>query len=235
MDFHIGTSGFSYKEWKGHFYPSDLPPSRMLGYYATRFNTVEINNTFYRMPRAEMLAKWRDTVPPGFRFVLKTPKRITHQKKLEDTAEEMTYLAEVSTELGEARGPFLVQIPPYLHADFALLERFLGGIPSDVSFALETRHASWNDPEVASMLASHGHTLCIAEVDGEEPLPFPANASWGYLRLRRTEYPDDDLRRWADRVRATGWQHAWIFFKHEDEGKGPRFASRMSELLAESS
>jgi uncharacterized protein YecE (DUF72 family) len=235
MDLHIGTSGFSYKEWKGHFYPSDLPASRMLEYYAEHFNTVEINNTFYRMPRAEMLAKWRDTVPAGFRFVLKTPKRITHQKKLEDTAEEMAYLADVSTELGEARGPFLVQIPPYLRADLALLERFLGGIPSGIRLALETRHASWNDPEVTRMLVSHGHTLCIAEVDGEEPLPLPADASWGYLRLRRTDYSDDDLRQWADRVRATGWEQAWIFFKHEDEGKGPQFASRMTELLGESS
>jgi uncharacterized protein YecE (DUF72 family) len=235
MEIHTGTSGFSYKEWKGHFYPSDLPASRMLEYYAARFNTVEINNTFYRMPRAEMLAKWRDTVPPGFHFVLKTPKRITHQKKLEDTADDMAYLTEVSAELGEARGPFLVQTPPYLRADLALLERFLSGIPSGVRLALETRHASWNDPEATRTLISHGHTLCIAEVDGEEPLPLPPDASWGYLRLRRTDYSDDDMRQWADRVRATGWEQAWIFFKHEDEGKGPQFASRMTELLDESS
>ena len=231
MDLYIGTSGFSYKEWKGHFYPADLPASKMLEFYSARFNTVEINNTFYRMPREEMLAGWRETVPESFRFVLKAPKRITHQKKLSDCDDDVNHLHDVAGALGPTRGPFLVQLPPYVKGDHDLLRSFLDALPNGFRFALETRHDSWNDPATVEMLVEAGHTFCVADVDDQEPSDLPARASWGYLRLRRTDYDDDALAQWAERIREMPWSEAWIFLKHEDEGKGPRFAETLKSKL----
>lgn len=231
MDLYIGTSGFSYKEWKGHFYPEDLPASKMLEYYSSQFNAVEINNTFYRMPREEMLGGWRETVPESFRFVLKTPRRITHQKKLSGCEDDVKYLYDVSGSLGENRGPFLVQLPPYVRGDLDLLRSFLDSAPDGFRFALETRHESWDDPETVRMLVEAGHTFCIADVDDETPGSLPESAGWGYLRLRRTDYDENALQSWADRIREMSWSEAWIFLKHEDEGKGPKFASRLREML----
>ena len=231
MDLYIGTSGFSYKEWKGHFYPSDLPASKMLEFYSSRFNAVEINNTFYRMPREEMLASWRDTVPEEFRFVLKAPKRITHQKKLIGCDDDVNHLYDVSAALGPGRGPFLVQLPPYVKGDLDLLRSFLACLPEGFRCALETRHDTWNDPDVVRLLVDAGHTFCVADVDDQDAAELPSSAGWGYLRLRRTDYDDTALQAWADRIREMPWSEAWIFLKHEDEGKGPRFAERLRELL----
>lgn len=232
MSFYIGTSGFSYKEWKGRFYPADLPASKMLEYYSSHFNAVEINNTFYRMPREEMLSGWRETVPDTFRFVLKAPRRITHQKKLSGCEDDVGHLYDVSEALGTTRGPFLVQIPPYVRGDLDLLRTFLDCLPDGFRFALETRHDTWNDPETVKMLVDSGHTFCVADVDDEEPAELPSNASWGYLRLRRTDYDVTALEIWADRIRQMPWTETWIFLKHEDEGKGPKFAATLQEMLA---
>jgi uncharacterized protein YecE (DUF72 family) len=221
----VGTSGYSYKEWKGRFYPEKMKEAEMLRFYAERFSAVEINNTFYRMPKADVLARWAEQTPEGFTFVLKAPQRITHQKRLGDVASEVTYLLETAATLGSRLGPVLYQLPPYLKKDVARLQSFLDSLPENPPAAFEFRHASWFDDEVRQTLRDHGAALCLADTD-EEPLSEVAvTAPWGYLRLRRASYTEDDLARWAERVRAQPWERAYVFFKHEDEARGPEFAA----------
>ncbi len=232
----VGTSGYSYKEWKGPFYPADLPAQRMLRYYAERLPAVEINNTFYRMPKREMLERWRTEVPATFRFVLKASQRITHRRRLQDAEEEVRYLVETSEALGEQRGPFLLQLPPYLRKDAERLKTFLGYWPAAARAAFEFRHPSWFDEEIATVLRDAGAALCVADSDDTEGAvepPIQSTASFGYLRLRRPDYQDDDLRRWVARIDQQDWAQVFVFFKHEDEGAGPRLADRFRALWAE--
>jgi uncharacterized protein YecE (DUF72 family) len=223
-----GTSGFSYKEWKGSFYPEDLPAEEMLRFYAARLPAVEINNTFYRMPKAELLAGWAEQVPDGFRFVLKASQRITHHKRLKEVAEEVGYFFRVAATLGDRLGPVLFQLPPNLKKDLPRLSDFLDLLPAATRAAVEFRHASWFEDDVYEALRARGAALCIAE-DEELSTPPVATAAWGYLRLRRADYGDAEVLAWADRVRAQPWDEAYVFFKHEDAGTGPRLAA---ELLA---
>jgi uncharacterized protein YecE (DUF72 family) len=228
----VGTSGYSYKEWKGTFYPDDLPAAKMLPYYAARFGTVEINNTFYRMPNADMLAKWAAEVPDGFTFVLKAPQRITHQKKLADCSDEIRYFYECAESLGAKLGPVLFQLPPFLRKDAPRLREFLRILPPGKPVALEFRHESWVDDEIQSILRERDAAMCLSDTDevtDPDSVVIPT-ASWGYLRLRRTEYSGADLAAWRTRIEAQPWQKAFVFFKHEDEGKGPAFAA---QFLAE--
>jgi len=223
----VGTSGYSYKEWKGTFYPDDLPAAKMLPFYASHFGTVEINNTFYRMPDEKLVTKWASEVPDGFTFILKAPQRITHQRKL-DAPEEVAHFFQVASTLGAKLGPALFQLPPYFRKDVQRLRDFLGVVPKDKRVCLEFRHESWMDDEVFAALREHDAALCAADTD-EVPDPgkiLVPTASWGYLRLRRTEYSDEQLAAWARRVAAQSWSDAFVFFKHEDEGKGPIFAKR---------
>ncbi|HUP64403.1 MAG TPA: DUF72 domain-containing protein [Thermoanaerobaculia bacterium] len=234
MILRIGTSGFSYKEWKGSFYPEDLPQSKMLSYYGERFSTVEINNTFYRMPTEKSLSAWTHEVPPSFRFALKAPQRITHQKKLADAGEDAAFLFKAAGALGERLGPVLFQLPPYLKADQDRLSGFLASMPRDPLIAFEFRHASWDDSGTTDILTDHEVAHCIADTDEKPIESMPrATAPWGYLRLRRVEYGDDELARWVRRIADQPWREAYVFFKHEDEGKGPAFAARFSELAAQ--
>ena len=228
-----GTSGFSYKEWKGSFYPEDLPADAMLRYYAERLPAVEINNTFYRMPKAELLAGWAEEVPDGFRFVLKASQRITHFKRLKDVSEEVGYFLRVAATLGDRLGPILFQLPPNLKKDLPRLSEFLDLLPAATRAALEFRHASWFEDDVFEALRSRGAALCVAE-DEELAAPLVATAGWGYLRLRRPDYGEAEVQAWADRVRTQAWEEAYVFFKHEDAGTGPRLASRMLSLFASS-
>jgi uncharacterized protein YecE (DUF72 family) len=230
MNIHVGTSGYSYKEWKGNFYPKDLPDKQMLRYYGDRFTTVEINNTFYRMPRENVLQNWAGEVPAHFSFVLKAPQRITHREKLKDSQDSVAYFLKVSAVLGERLGPLLFQLPPFLRKDAPLLADFLALLPRDRRAAFEFRHASWFDDEIYDLLRQHGASLCIAEAEDDLEVPFLATAPWGYLRLRLPDYTDDDLRGWAEKIKEQNWADAYLFFKHEDEGKGPAFASRFLEL-----
>lgn len=234
MDVRIGTSGYSYKEWKGHFYPEDLPASRMLHFYAERFRTVEINNTFYRMPERKTLEQWLAQVPPGFRFVLKAPQRITHRKRLAETDGDVKYLFEVAEVLGESLGPTLFQLPPYFRNDIPRLTKFLDTLPPDRPVALEFRHESWFSAEVFAVLRIHGAALCIAETDETQELHLVPTANWGYLRLRRTEYGAGDLQKWSEQIKAQPWEQCYVFFKHEDEGKGPQFAAAFASTMASS-
>lgn len=228
---YLGTSGYSYKEWKGEglFYPPELPDRRFLEHYAGRFSAVEINNTFYRMPSARILEGWRERVPESFVFVIKASRRITHIGRLGNVADSVSYLYEKSAALGDKLGPLLFQLPPYLRKDFDRLERFLDGRPDDRRIAIEFRHASWLDDDVASLLRAHDVALCHAdgELAGSQPI---ATASWGYLRLRGAEYDDAALAAWIARIRALAWSDCFVFFKHEEAAAAPRLAARMGEL-----
>lgn len=226
MKLHVGTSGYSYKEWKGNFYPEDLPAAKMLPYYAERFDSVEINNTFYRMPDAKTVAKWGEQVPDEFTFVLKAPQRITHQKKLAGTADDVAYLFDAAASLGPKLGPVLFQLPPYSRKDAVKLREFVFSLPEARRVAFEFRHDSWFDDEVYAILRERDIALCAADTDevtDVDALLVPT-ASWGYMRLRRTEYAAGEIEAWAARVQRQAWSEAYVFFKHEDEGKGPRFA-----------
>ena len=228
MKLHVGTSGYSYKEWVGSFYPPKHPAARMLRYYGERFDTVEINNTFYRAPTVAMLEKWAADVPEGFRFVLKAPKRITHERKLADVDDAVGHLLEASGVLGERRGPFLFQLPPFFRKDVPRLVDFLARLGS-VPAAFEFRHETWFDDSVYEVLRASGAALCLADTEETEP-PLVSTARWGYLRLRRPDYGDPELSSWLERARSQGWDEAFVFFKHEDEGKGPALAARFREL-----
>ncbi len=230
MNLYVGTSGYSYKEWKGTFYPGDLPDKQMLRFYGERFRSVEINNTFYRMPKASVLEAWAQDVPADFKFVLKASQRITHMQRLKDAGDSVAYLLKVAVALKDRLGPLLFQLPPYLKKDLRRLRDFLALLPSDRPCAFEFRHESWLDSEIFSLLREHQVALCIAEAEDGVEIPFESTANWGYLRLRRPDYGDTELKTWANRVRETGWCDAFIFFKHEDEGKGPAMAKRFLEL-----
>ncbi len=230
MKISVGTSGYSYKEWKGSFYPADLPANKMLRFYAERFTTVEINNTFYRMPGAEMLLGWAEQVPEGFTFVLKAPQRITHMRRLKNAADDVAYLLKTSAALGDKRGPLLFQLPPFFRKDVACLSEFLALLPKTRPAAFEFRHASWFDDEVFGILRQHDAALCVADADSELEVPFVSTAGWGYLRLRRPDYDDAALGDWIKRIEGQGWREAYVFFKHEDSGKGPQLAGRLMEL-----
>jgi uncharacterized protein YecE (DUF72 family) len=225
-----GTSGFSYKEWKGSFYPEDLHADRMLAYYAERLPAVEINNTFYRMPKPALLESWSAEVSPEFRFVLKASQRITHFKRLKDTVSEVEYFFGVASTLGQRLGPVLVQLPPNLKKDLPRLVAFLATLPAGARPAFEFRHASWFEDDVFAALRSKGAALCVAE-DEELATPLVATADWGYLRLRRQDYDDAAVAAWAEKVRGQAWSEAYVFFKHEDAGAGPRLASQFLERI----
>jgi uncharacterized protein YecE (DUF72 family) len=230
MRVRAGTSGFGYKEWKGSFYPEDLPAARMLAYYSERLPAVEINNTFYRMPKPALLEGWAAEVPPAFRFVLKASQRITHFKRLKEAADEVAYFFGVAATLGERLGPALFQLPPNLKKDLPRLEAFLETLPQGAKAAFEFRHASWFEDDVFAALRARGAALCVAE-DEDLATPVVATADWGYLRLRRQDYGDADVAAWADRVREQTWDEAYVFFKHEDAGSGPRLAAQFLELF----
>ncbi|HLE64159.1 MAG TPA: DUF72 domain-containing protein [Pyrinomonadaceae bacterium] len=230
MNLHVGTSGYSYKEWKGSFYPEDLSAKAMLAYYAGRLPAVEINNTFYRMPRQSMLEQWRSQVPASFRFSLKAPQRITHFKRLKETEEETKYFLETASVLGDGLGVVLFQLPPNMKKDLPRLETFLQTLPAGTRVAFEFRHPTWFDDEVLSTLKKNNRTLCISDTDDLPVTHIDSTADWGYLRLRRVEYGEADLSEWLKRVNEQAWSETFVFFKHEDEGTGPKLASQFLKL-----
>jgi uncharacterized protein YecE (DUF72 family) len=228
----IGTSGYSFDEWKGYFYPEKLPAKDMLHFYAERLDTVEINNTFYRMPTESLLQGWLDQVPEAFRFAIKSPQRITHMRRLNDCADSVTRLVEVITLLGPRLGPLLYQLPPNFKRDLPRLQRFLAEMPRPAKVAFEFRNKSWFDDEVFATLREHKVALVVSDT-GEEPVaPLVPTTDWGYLRLRREDFDDDALRAWAERIAAQPWSEAFVFLKHEEEGLGPKFAARLKEFCA---
>jgi uncharacterized protein YecE (DUF72 family) len=224
-----GTSGWSYPTWRGRFYDAGLPAGRMLSAYGSRLPVVEVNSTFYRMPRQAMLAAWREQAPPGFVFALKAPQRVTHQQRLAGAEETVGSLYRTASELGAALGPVLFQLPPSMKADLPRLRDFLALLPRGGRAAFEFRHRSWLDDAVLAALAGAGAALCIADTE-ETSTPLAATAPFGYLRLRRPDYDEAALAAWVERIRSQPWSDAFVFFKHEDEARGPELALGMAEL-----
>ncbi len=232
MQWLAGASGYSYPAWRGPFYPEGLAAGAMLTYYAERLPAVEINNTFYRTPSVKAVTGWREATPPGFRFVIKAPRRITHQAKLVDASDACSYLASAIANLEDKLGCVLFQLPPYLRKGAERLDAFLAAWPRELPAAVEFRHASWLDAEVAAILERHGVALAVA--DGAK-LPMPeelATTDWLYLRLRQPSYDSDGLKAWLERAAATGAKRGFAFFKHEDAGAGPRLAAEFLRLAA---
>lgn len=230
MRLYCGTSGFSFKEWKGPFYPEKLKADEMLSYYASRLPAVEINNTFYRLPDRALLERWRSQVPADFRFAVKTSRRITHIKRLKDCADEATRFFGAVDALGERLGCVLVQLPPQFRIDVERLERFLELVPERAPAAFEFRHASWRDPAVFDVLASRGAAWVTVDDEDEEPPELPRTGSFTYLRLRAPGYTPASLARWLDAC--AGFERAFVFFKHEDEAAGPKLAEQMRRIGA---
>ncbi len=230
MQVWVGTSGFSYSAWKGSFYPEDLPNKEMLSYYASKLPAVEINNTFYRMPRASVLEGWAAAVPDGFRFVLKASRRITHFKRLKEAEEETEYLVQTATALADRAGVILYQLPPNFKRDDERLSNFVDQLPNPGTSAFEFRHASWFDEGVFDILRTRNCALCLAETDEGDDAPIVATADWTYLRLRKTAYSPEELETWAEHLSRSSWEHAYAFFKHEDAGVGPALAAQFLEL-----
>ena len=212
-----GASGYSFKEWKGTFYPQDMKPDGMLAYYAERLPTVEINNTFYRMPRTNVLESWAGTVPKGFRFAIKASRRITHMSRLraESSAESLRYLYENLTALGEKRGPVLFQLPPFFKKDLPRLTEFLALLPKGHRAAFEFRNESWFADDVYAALKGAQASLVLSEREDNAPPPLVETAPWGYVRLRLEGYSDASLQLWAARLAATGWREIYAYFMHE--------------------
>ncbi len=228
----IGTSGWSYPAWRGRFYPPEVTPRTMLAAYAARLDAVEVNATFYRMPRPDTIAAWRAQAPPGFAFALKAPRPLTHRRRLDGVGDAVAELYRTVTGLGEALGPVLYKLPPTMRADLPRLRDLLALLPRPGRAVFDLRHPSWRDGAVMQALADAGAALCITDGD-DDTMPLLATARFGYLRLRRIDYDDDLLRAWAERIRAQPWTEAFAFFKHEDEARGPAFALRLQALAGE--
>jgi uncharacterized protein YecE (DUF72 family) len=226
----VGTSGYNYPEWKGKFYPADLPAAKMLQYYADRFSTVEINYTFYRAPTEKILAGWSSLTPAQFRLTLKAPRRITHDSKLRHCGDLVRTFCATASTLGSKLGILLFQLPPTFKKDVAVLEEFLAELPPHVRGAFEFRHASWLDDEVYERLKQRNLALCVADTE-RLSTPVVRTADYGYFRLRDEGYTDDDIRRWARVIGENTNGDTFVYFKHEEAGKGPEFARALMKEL----
>lgn len=227
----VGTSGYNYKEWKGPFYPADLAEHDMLRFYGERHSSVEINYTFYRMPTVRTLQAWAKETPEDFVFSLKAPRRITHEMRLRDAADPLTYFCDTAKVLKTKLGAMLFQLPPFLKKDVPRLEDFLHQMSPGFRAAFEFRNQSWFSDDVYECLQRFEVALCIAEHE-ERSAPFVRTAPFGYLRLRRPDYSDDELAEWAERLAGSAdWNQTFVYFKHEAAGRGPLLASRLQQLL----
>ena len=217
-----GASGYAFKEWKGSFYPEKIQPEAMLAWYAERLPSVEINNTFYQMPKAEVLQRWAQATPEAFRFAIKASKRITQVARLaaDAAAESVAHLYKNLAALGPKRGPVLFQLPPFLKKDPARLQDFLQLLPEGHRATFEFRHDSWFDDEVYALLRAAGAALCLSEREDHSPPPLVETAPWGYLRLRLENYSPADLASWHERLAATRWQEVHAYFMHEPTAPG---------------
>jgi len=230
MQLLAGASGYSFKEWKGDFYPANIKPEAMLTWYAERLPTVEINNTFYQMPKATVLENWARSTPEGFRFAIKAPRRITHLARLkaETVADSVDFLYRTLAALGAKRGPVLFQLPPFMKKDLPRLREFLRLLPEGHRAAFEFRNDSWFADEVYDALKGAGAALCLSEREDNAPPPLVETASWGYVRLRLETYADDELRQWAGRLAATAWREIHVYFMHEPTA--PAYAQALMRL-----
>ena len=228
----VGTSGYNYPEWKGSFYPSDLAAAKMLPYYAARFPTVEINYTFYRMPNEKLAAGWASQTPEPYRLTLKAPRRITHDSRLKNTTDLVNGFCRVAASLGPKLGALLFQLPPNLKKDLAVFDAFLADLPPRVCAAFEFRHTSWFDDEVFERLKARNLALCVSDSE-KLSAPVRVTADYAYFRLRDEGYGPDDIARWAETIRTetAGCTDVFVYFKHEEQGKGPEFAQLLIRHL----
>jgi uncharacterized protein YecE (DUF72 family) len=225
-----GASGYSYPEWKGPFYPADLGADGMLEFYAKQLHAVEINNTFYRNPKREVLAKWAESTPERFRFAIKATRRITHDGRLKaaEVADPLRYLYSTLDALGPKLAAVLFQLPPNLKKDVPRLQDFVALLPQDHRAAFEFRNESWFDEAVYDVLKGAGASLCFSERENDEPPPLVETAPWGYVRLRLEHYSDDDLAAWARRLAATTWRQVYVYFMHEPTAPG--YATKLTQM-----
>jgi uncharacterized protein YecE (DUF72 family) len=230
MNLYVGTSGYSYPKWKGSFYPQKLPAKQMLHYYSEHFRTVEINYTFRRLPTASVLKSWTDAVAADFQFALKAPQQITHLKRLKDVGDSVANFVAIAAQFKKRLGPLLFQLPPNFKKDVPRLRTFLALLPLQRRVAFEFRHPSWFDEEVFGLLRNQHVALCLADAEDDLEVPVVATTDWGCLRLRRPDYDDAALKTWVKQVRKQDWRDAFVFFKHEDEARGPQLAKRFLEL-----
>jgi uncharacterized protein YecE (DUF72 family) len=228
---YLGTSGYAYPEWKGVFYPPEVKVKDQLRYFASRFRSVEINYTFRHQPAETTLASWREQTPEEFLFTLKAHQIITHRRRLKEAQEEVEYFLTRARQLGDRLGVILFQCPPNLPYDADRISSFLDVLPAGGRYAMEFRHASWE--EARGQLRERGVAWCTAETD-EQAAPTDSWEPFGYLRLRKEEYMDEELAAWAARVRPAldAGHDVFVYFKHEEKGVGPRFAERFEEILA---
>ena len=232
MKIYTGTSGYSYKEWKGYFYPEKISADKMLSYYADKLTAVEINNTYYRMPKMSVIESWAGKVPPDFMFAVKAPQIITHIKRLKDVGEETGHFLSVVPGLKKKLGAVLFQFPASFRQDTPLLENFLKHIPPGIPCAFDFRSATWFNDETYSLLGKREFALCLEDTDKKPVEDITSTASWGYFRLRRNNYSDADLSDWVKKILKMKWQKIFIFLKHEgDEARGPLLASNLRNLF----
>ena len=230
MTLYVGTSGYSYKEWKGSFYPETIPAKDMLSYYASRLQAVELNNTFYRMPQPSMIENWKAQVPENFRFSVKAPQVITHFRRLKDVGPQTRQLLKTVSALEERLGAVIFRLPENMKKDLKRLETFVKDLPADTPAVFDFRHPTWFDDEVYALLRSHNRVLCVSDIEELPESYTHKTADWGYVRLRRVRYTKADLIKWNKRIKAQVWKNTYVFFKHEDEGTGPKLAARFLDL-----
>ena len=230
---YVGTSGYSYKEWKGSFYPATISAKEMLPYYAARLGAVELNSTFYRLPQRSMVESWKAQVPEDFRFSVKASQRITHLKRLKDAGAETQFMLGTVAALGDRLGAVIFRFPEDMEKDIKRLELFLKDLPAKTPAVFDFRHETWFDDEVRALLRSQNRVLCVSDTDELPNQQIDKTADWGYVRLRRTKYTKSDLAKWVTRVRAQNWTRTFVFFRHEDQGTGPKFAAQFEALSKE--
>ncbi len=228
----IGTSGYNYPEWKGSFYPANLPAAKMLPYYAERFPSVEINYTFYRMPNESLVGRWAAETPSPYKLTLKAPRRITHDSRLKNCGSLVGAFCQVAGTLGDKLGALLFQLPPTSKKDLPVFDAFLEDLPPHLCAAFEFRHQSWLDDEIFERLRRRNLALCVADSD-RMSTPVRVTADYAYFRLRDEGYTADDIKRWAGNIASETAQcrEVFVYFKHEESGKGPEFARILMEHL----
>ena len=230
MQFLVGTSGFSYKEWKGHFYPKELPDKEMLSHYAQQFSAVEINSTFRRFPAATTVDAWAQQGSDSFRFALKARQSITHFRRLRNAEEQIDDFIDITSLLGKRRGPLLFQLPPNFKKDIPRLDAFFNYVAGRAAIVFQLQHESWFNDDVFRCLRAHSAALASVDDEGPACNKVVGTADWGYVRLRHERYTDASLKKWVKRIKAQDWKEVYVFFKHEDVGAGPKLASRFAEL-----
>jgi uncharacterized protein YecE (DUF72 family) len=227
---YVGTSGYSYKEWKRSFYPEKLAAKDMLSYYASKLPAVELNNTFYRLPQPGVIESWKAQVPENFRFSVKASQGITHFRRLKDAAEATKRMLDIVLGLDDRLAAVIYRMPEDMEKDLKRLESFLKHLPANPPAVFDFRHPTWFDDDVRQLLRSQNRVLCVSDTDELPVSHIDKTADWGYVRLRRVSYSTADLRDWISRIKDQDWKTAFVFFKHEDEGTGPRLASEFIDL-----